>query len=104
MLVSYHGLLERGADVFADGRDLKAPLISPVYGDFDGFPPTYLVTGTRDLFLSDTIRVHRQMRVAGVVADLHVYEGVSHGEYTLDSPEMDQVFGELGEFLLGHLQ
>ncbi len=104
VLVSYHGLLESAANLYANGRDLKTPLISPVYGDFDGFPPTYLVTGTRDLFLSDTIRVHRKMRVAGVVADLHVYEGVSHGEYTLDSPEMDQVFGELGEFLLRHLQ
>ncbi len=104
VLVSYHGLLEGAAKLYADGRDLKTPLISPVYGDFDGFPPTYLVTGTRDLFLSDTIRVHRKLRVAGVDADLHVYEGDSHGEYTMDSPERDQVYGELGEFLLGHLQ
>jgi acetyl esterase/lipase len=103
-LVSYHGLLEGAANLYAAGRDLRTPLISPVYGDFDGFPPTYLVTGTRDLFLSDVIRVHRKMRVAGVVADLNVYEGISHGEYTLDSSEMDQVFGELGEFLLRRLQ
>ena len=77
-----------------------------MYGDFAGFPPTYLVTGTRDLLLSDVVRVHRKMRVAGVVADLNVYEGVSHADYlfVMDSPEMDQVFGELGEFLLRHLQ
>ena len=46
---------------YANGRDLKDPLISPLYGDFKGFPPTYLVTGTRDLFLSDTVRVHRKL-------------------------------------------
>ena len=105
-LVSYHGALEVSANLYADGRDLGTPLISPVYGDFVGFPPTYLVTGTRDLFLSDVVRVHRKMRVAGVVADLNVYEGVSHGDYAfvMDSPEMDQVFGELGEFLLRHLR
>ncbi len=105
-LVSYHGILEGAAKLYADGRDLKTPLISPVYGDFAGFPPTYLVTGTRDLFLSDVVRVHRKMRVAGVVADLNVYEGVSHGEYAfvVDSPESQQVFGELGAFLLRHLQ
>ncbi len=75
-----------------------------MYGDFEGFPPTYLVTGTRDLLLSDVIRVHRKMRVAGVVADLNVYEGVSHGDYLLpDSPESEQAFGELGAFLLRHL-
>jgi acetyl esterase/lipase len=105
-LVSYDGLLEGAANLYADGRDLKTPLISPVYGDFAGFPPTYLVTGTRDLLLSDVVRVHRKMRVAGVVADLNVYEGVSHADYlfVMDSPEMDQVFGELGEFLLRHLR
>ncbi len=106
ILVTYDGLLEGAAKLYADGRDLKTPLISPVYGDFEGFPPTYLVTGTRDLFLSDTVRVHRKMRVAGVVADLNVYEGVSHGEYAfvVDSPESQQVFGELRTFLLRHLQ
>jgi len=106
VLVTYDGLLEGAAKLYADGRDLKTPLISPVYGNFEGFPPTYLVTGTRDLFLSDVVRVHRKMRVAGVVADLNVYEGVSHGDYlsVMGSPEMDQVFGELGEFLLRQLK
>jgi acetyl esterase/lipase len=104
MLVSYHGVLEGAAKLYANGRDLKTPLISPVYGEFKGFPPTYLVTGTRDLFLSDTVRVHRKMRVAGVVADLNVYEGVSHGEYIMDLPESQQAYGELGAFLLRHLQ
>ncbi len=105
VLVSYKGLLEGAAKLYADGRDLKTPLLSPVYGDFGGFPPTQLVTGTRDLFLSDVVRVHRKMRVAGVVAELSVYEGVSHADYmfVMDSPEMDQVYGELGEFLLRHL-
>ena len=78
-LVAYEGVLETCARLYAGGQDLKMPLLSPVYGSFDGFPPTYLVTGTRDLFLSDTVRVHRKLRSAGVVADLNVYEGMSHG-------------------------
>ncbi len=104
-LVTYDGLLEGAAKLYANGHDLKSPLISPVYGDFEAFPPTYLVTGTRDLFLSDVVRVHRKMRVAGVIAELNVYEGVSHGGYAfvVDSPESEQVFGELGAFLLRHL-
>ena len=99
-------MLEGAAKLYSDGRNLKMPLISPVYGDFTDFPPTYLVTGTRDLFLSDTVRVHRKMRVARVVADLNVYEGVSHGDYAFldDSPEMQQSLGELGAFLLRYLE
>ena len=82
------------------------PLISPVYGDFKGFPPTYLVSGTRDMFLSNTVRTHRKLRTASVVADLNVYEGFSHGEYlkVFDSPESQQVFAELGAFLLKYLE
>ena len=106
MLVSYDGMLEGAAKLYADGRDLKTPLISPIYGEFKGFSPTYLVTGTRDLFLSDTVRVHRKMRAAGVVADLNVYEGVSHGDYAfvVESPESRQAYGELGVFLQRHLE
>jgi len=106
VLVAYDGLLREAASLYAGGRDLKDPLISPVYGSFQGFPPTYLVTGTRDLFLSDVVRTHRKLREAGVVADLNVYEGMSHAEYFLvrQSPESHQVYAELDAFLLEHLQ
>ena len=48
----------------------------------------------------------RRQRAAGVVADLNVYEGFSHGEYlkVFDSPESQQVFAELGAFLLKYLK
>jgi acetyl esterase/lipase len=43
-------------------HNVKDPLISPIYGDFHGFPPVILTTGTRDMLLSDTVRVHRKLR------------------------------------------
>lgn len=105
VLVGYEGLLESAALLYADGHDLTDPLLSPVYGDFAGFPPTVLVTGTRDLFLSDTARTHRKLRAAGVVADLHVFEGMSHAEYLFvrDSTEAQQFLDELGQFFAAHL-
>ena len=104
VLVSYEGMLEGAAKLYAGDHAMNDPLISPVYGDFKGFPPTYLVSGTRDMFLSNTVRVHRKLRTAGVVADLNVYEGFSHGEYlkVFDSPESQQVFAERSAFLLQH--
>ena len=106
ILVTYDGLLGAAAQLYADGHDLKDPLISPIYGDFAGFPPTYLITGTRDMFLSDTARTHRKLRAAGVVADLHVYEGVAHADYLIltDSPESKDVFREVGAFFKKHLE
>ena len=106
VLMTYDGLLSAAAHLYAGDRDLKHPLISPLYGDFDGFPPTYLISGTRDMLLSDTVRVHRKLRTAGAVADLNVYEGMSHADYLLvpASPESQQVYAELNAFLLRHLE
>ena len=106
VLQTYHGLLLAAARLYAGDHELKHPLISPLYGDFDGFSPTYLVSGTRDMLLSDTVRTHRKLRTAGTVADLNVYEGVSHADYLLvpDSTESHQVFAELNDFLLRHLE
>jgi epsilon-lactone hydrolase len=56
-------------------------MLSPVYGDFRAFPPTILTSGTRDMFLSNTVRVHGKLRAAGVVADLLIFEGQSHAQY-----------------------
>jgi acetyl esterase/lipase len=106
ILVSYDGLVESLALFYADGQDLKNPLISPLYGDFNGFPPTVLVSGTRDMFLSDTVRAHRKLRDAGVVADLHVFEGLSHAGYLVaaGSPESISTFQEVSMFFKTHLK
>ena len=81
-LVTYDGLLGAIAKLYAGSHDLKDPLISPIYGDFSkGFPPAILTSGTRDLFLSNTVRMHQKLRAAGVEAYLQVFEGCSHAFY-----------------------
>jgi epsilon-lactone hydrolase len=105
VLVSRDGFCDAGAKVYANGQDLKDPMLSPVYGDMHGFPPTILTSGTRDLLLSNTVRVHRKLRQAGVEAVLQVYEGQSHAHYIRDdtAPETKEVFGEIASFLGKHL-
>ena len=105
VLVTYDGMLGAMARIYAGQHDLKDPLLSPVYGDFGGFPPTQLVTGTRDMFLSDTARTHRKLKDAGVKADLNVYEGLSHAGYLMvpAAPESKAVFSDLSAFLAEHL-
>jgi len=105
ILPVYEGELEVQAQMYANGEDMSNPLLSPVYGDFSTFPPSQLVSGTRDLLLSPTLRAHRNLRKAGRVADLNIYEGVSHGECLIfpEYPECEQVYTELGAFLDVHL-
>jgi monoterpene epsilon-lactone hydrolase len=105
VLVAADGLCDAMARLYAGGHDLRDPMLSPVYGDMTGFPPTLLTTGTRDLLLSNTVRVHRKLRQAGVVADLHVYEGQSHAHYMRDvnAPETKEAFEEIAKFFDKHL-
>jgi acetyl esterase/lipase len=105
VLVSWKGWLGRAALLYAGGWDLKLPYLSPVYGDFTGFPPAILTSGTRDLFLSNTVRVHRKLRQAGVEAVLQVFEGQSHAQYYADpfGPETLEYHGEVARFLDAHL-
>ncbi len=105
VLVSWDGWLGRAAKLYAAGHDMKDPYISPIYGDFRGFPPTILTSGTRDLFLSNTVRTHRKLRRAGVVAELNVYEGMSHAQYGFDikAPETKEAFTDIARFFDQHL-
>lgn len=105
-LVTWDGLVEQALKMYAGNYNLTHPHISPVQGNFEGFPPSYLISGTRDLLLSDTVRIHRKLRRAGVVADLHIYEGQSHAAYlkVMNAPESFEHFAELNAFLLKHLQ
>jgi acetyl esterase/lipase len=105
VLVSYNGWLVHAAKLYANGHDLKDPQLSPIYGDFTGFPPAMLTSGTRDLFLSLTVLTHRKLRQAGVEAELQVYEGMSHAQYNFDpyAPETKEVFSEIARFFDRHL-
>lgn len=105
VLVSRNGFCHAATLVYAHGHDLRDPLLSPVYGDMHGFPPAILSTGTRDLLLSNTVRVHRKLREAGVDAELEVYEGQSHAQYQFDDrvPETKEAFGEITAFFDKHL-
>ncbi|MEM8634337.1 MAG: alpha/beta hydrolase fold domain-containing protein [Pseudomonadota bacterium] len=102
VLITYDGLLGAMAEIYADGEDMKNPLLSPVYGDFEtGFPPSLLITGTRDLFLSNTARLHRALRDAGASSDLLVFEGMWHGFNSV--PESEPHQQEVKLFLERHL-
>jgi acetyl esterase/lipase len=93
-----NGSLADANRLYAGDHDLTDPFVSPLFGSFDGFPPTFLQTGTRDLFLSNTVRMHRRLRAAGVAAELHVFEAMPHGGFW-GAPEDDELAAELAGFV-----
>ena len=106
VLVSVDGPAVSGMlQLYFAGHDLKDPQLSPIYGDFHGFPPALLTSGTRDVLLSDTVRIHRKLREAGVDAELQVFEGMSHAQYLQapTAPESKEAFEEIARFFDKHL-
>ncbi len=87
--------------LYANGHDLTNPYLSPLFGDVSEFPPTFLQAGTRDLFLSNTVRMHRKLRAAGVDADLHVFEAMPHGGFG-GAPEDREIVDEVQRFVDKH--
>ncbi|MCA9071290.1 MAG: alpha/beta hydrolase [Planctomycetaceae bacterium] len=102
----YAGRMIASIKLYAGDRNLKDPMLSPYYGDLSGFPPAILVTGTRDMLLSATVLTHRKLRRAGVEADLHVFEGMSHADYLVafPAPEAVEAFQEIAQFFRKHLK
>lgn len=94
------GLPECNA-LYAGGRDLTDPYLSPLYADFArGFPPTLIQSGTRDLFLSNSVLLHRKLRKAGIEAQLHVWEAMPHGGFGFGPvPENEEIHAEVARFI-----
>ena len=84
VLVSPNGFCNAATKFYAHGHDLADPMLSPIYGDMHGFPPTILTSGTRDLLLSNTVRTNQKLREAGVETRLQVFEGQAHAQFYRD--------------------
>ena len=95
-----------GADLYADPKDQKHPYVSPVYGDYSkAFPPTLIQVGTREIFLSHSVRHYQAIRSGGHEAVLDVYEGMPHGFPSLfmETPEGRTAIARAADFFRTHL-
>ena len=85
---------------YAGSTDLKDPVLSPVYADLRGLPPTLFITSTRDLLLSGTTILHRAYLKAGVDARLVVFEALPHAFWNNpELPESKEADAMMAKFL-----
>ncbi len=86
--------------LYAAGADLAHPYLSPLFGDFTkGFPRAFIQAGTRDLFLSNAVRMHRALLKARVPAELHVWEAMPHAGFGGAAPEDVEVSDAIRDFV-----
>jgi epsilon-lactone hydrolase len=78
----------RETEYYSSATDPKDPVLSPLYADLSGVPPTLFVTSGRDLLLSGTTILHRAYLRAGADAQLVVFEALSHAFW--NNPELPE--------------
>lgn len=71
-------MLATNAGLYLQDHDAYDPQVSPVYGTMKGLPPVQLHVGTDEILLDDTRRYAAQAQAAGVLVDVHVWEGLFH--------------------------
>ena len=99
------GVNQRRLGYFSDA-DMNDPLVQPSVSRavLAKFPPTLLITATRDFALSGAINTDILLTEAGVDSELHVWDGLFHGFfYNADVPESKQAFAIVGKFFDRHL-
>jgi epsilon-lactone hydrolase len=82
----------------------KDPVLSPIYADLHGLPPTLFVTSGRDALLSGTSNLHRAYLRAGVDARLVVFDALPHAFwYNASLPESIEANHLMADFMLKQL-
>lgn len=86
-------------DQYVGKTDRRDPVLSPLFSDLHGMPPSLLVTGTRDLLLSDTVIFHRALLHAGNNSQLVVFEALPHAFwYHFQLPETKEALELMAKF------
>ena len=70
--------IDRMVKAYAEGQELTDPLVSPLFGDFTGFPPTYIQVGENEILLSDSVRLKQAFTDADAAVKLDIYPGMWH--------------------------
>jgi monoterpene epsilon-lactone hydrolase len=93
-----------GNHEYSGSTDPRNPVLSPLYADLTGFPPTLFLTSGRDLLLSGTTILHRAYLRAGVDAQLVVFEALPHAFWNNpELPESKEADTLMARFFDSHL-
>lgn len=94
-------LVEIFAKRYYADNDPKNPLISPLFADLKGFPPTYIQVGDNETLLDDSTRIARKMNDSGVKVKLDIFPKMMHVWQYFGGilPEANKAIEQIGEFV-----
>ncbi|MBQ2945130.1 MAG: alpha/beta hydrolase [Clostridia bacterium] len=91
--------LKHFASLYIANDDPKNPFISPIYGDFSGFPPVLIIAGTEELLHSDSLLTASALIKGGVKHELYLEKGMWHVYPLYPTPEAERAKEKIKEFV-----
>lgn len=91
----------RGA--YAGGVDWTSPMLSPLFGDFTGFPPTLIQVGSNEILYSDAQQLRDRMTSAGVICRMEEWKDMWHVFQMLPIKKAGEAMEHIGTFLQDRL-
>ena len=85
---------------YAPGCELSSPMLSPLFGDFDRFPPVLIQVGTNEILMSDSVRLRDRLVQAGIPCRLEVWPDMWHVFQMFPMKKASQAMDSVGRFLL----
>ncbi len=80
-------------------NERKNPLVSPLFGDFSGFPPCRVYVGSDELLRDDSLKLYDKLISAGSECSIVVGEGMWHAYVLFPTPESFEALAEIKAFL-----
>ena len=91
--------LERIREDYARGEDYESPYLSPLFGEFKGFVPTYIQVGENEILYSDSERLYQKLRDANVVTRIDRYDKMWHVFQMSPIKTAQDAIGKCAEFI-----
>ena len=92
--------IEAVRTAYAGEHDLRSPYLSPLFGDFSGFPPTLIQVGDHEILYSDAAALAETMERQGIPCRLEVSEGMWHVFQMFPTKKASSAMQSVGRFLL----
>jgi len=91
--------VKQSAAMYVGSADPHDPLISPLYGDVAGLPPSLIFVGSHEILLDDSVLMHEKLEQSGCVSELHIAEGLWHVYVLYGVPEAREALKRIALYL-----
>ncbi len=93
-------------NLYIAGNDTKNPLLSPLFGNYEGIPPLYICVGTHEIHFDDCVNVAKVAEQFGVDVTLRIWKNMIHAFPLLSPlfPEAKNALEEICEFVKVHIR